>query len=156
MTLTAEELLAGSRLSHDVVVPPELLGAGVGEEGAASVCLRPLTVDDLQRVSRAAKQDDQLTATLLVHAAIEAPALSIAQVAGLSAGLAQFLVDRVNEISGITASQEHLTAAMEAPLVKAAFVLSRQLGWTPEEIHALTLGQILLHLQLLRQGSAVA
>jgi hypothetical protein len=36
-------------------------------------------------------------------------------------------------------------------LVRAAFILAREFGWTPEQVGELTLGQIMLHLQLLKE-----
>jgi hypothetical protein len=66
-------------------------------------------------------------------------------------GLVQFLLNEVNRISGITATAEQLSATTEAPLAKAAFILAREFGWTPQEVNELTLGQVLLHLQMLRE-----
>jgi hypothetical protein len=39
---------------------------------------------------------------------------------------------------------------MEDPLVRASLLLSRELGWTPEEIGRLTMGEVLLHVAALR------
>jgi hypothetical protein len=52
--LSAEELIAGSALTQDVVVPPELSGG----PATATVRLRPLTVRDLQRITKAVKNDE--------------------------------------------------------------------------------------------------
>ena len=51
--LTADELLAGGTLRHEVTVP-----AGLGDPARASgrVRLRPLTVADLQLITRAARE----------------------------------------------------------------------------------------------------
>ena len=38
-----------------------------------------------------------------------------------------------------------------SPLVQASYRLSRTFGWTPQQVQSLTMGQILLHLQLLDQ-----
>ncbi len=162
MTLSADELLAGSSLSVEVAVPAAVLHPGDGAardeggpaaRGAGSVRLRPLTVSDLQVIARAAKESDTLMATLMVQRALIEPALSVAQVAGLHAGLVQFLLLRVNEISGLNASAGELEAAAAEPLVKATFALSRAFGWTPQQVQELTLGQVLLHLQMLGQRS---
>ena len=147
--LTASELLAGSTLTFAIEVPARLLAdAGGGAEGR-SVRLRPLSVGDLQLLMRAAEESDSLLATLMVQRALVEPALTVGEVATLPVGLAQFLLTQVNAVSGITAAAEELAAAAEEPLVRAAFALSREFGWTPQEIGELTLGQILLHLQLL-------
>ena len=153
MKLTAEELLAGAGLTYEVEVPPALLPpAPPGVNGAPrSVRLRPLTVHDLQLIARASRESDTLSATLLVQRALVEPALAVAQVAALPAGLVQFLVRQVNQVSGLSVADDELSDAAGAPLAKAAFVLAREFGWTPQQVNELTLGQVLLHLQLLRE-----
>ncbi len=153
--LSAEELLAGSALSFEVEVPAEVLHpslAGAGEGGPGKVKLRPLTVQDLQVISRAAKESDSLVATLLVQRALLEPQMTVAQVAAMRAGLVHYLVEQVNRISGITTAAEQLTSAMEAPLARAAFLLAKEFGWTPQQVSELTLGQILLNLQMLKES----
>ena len=152
--LSAEELLAGSTLTFEVEVPPHVLHPVNGEAAAHeahTVRLRPLTVRDLQLISRAAKESDSLTATLMVQRSLVDPEMSVAQVAALHIGLVQFLLQYVNQISGITTTTEQTEEAMQAPLVKAAFILAREFGWTPQQVSELTLGQVLLHLQMLRE-----
>jgi len=150
--LTAEDLLAGSSLTFEVEVPESVLrpangsAAGLAER---SVRVRPLTVADLQLVVRAAKENDSLLGTLMVQRALVEPALSVADVTVLHVGLVQYLLREVNRISGIDATSEELAEVKDAPLARAAFILAREFGWTPEEIGELTLGQVLLHLQLL-------
>jgi hypothetical protein len=154
--LSADELLAGSALTYDVALPPEVLrpmdARAAGPD--RTVRLRPLTVQDLQVISRAAKENDSLVATLMVQQALVEPTLSVAQVSAMHVGLVQHLVREVMRISGITTSAEQVSAAAEAPLTKAAFILSKEFGWTPEEVGGLTLGQVLLHLEMLRQQRA--
>jgi hypothetical protein len=153
--LSAEELLAGSALSFEVEVPAEVLHpglAGAGEGGPGRVKLRPLTVQDLQVISRAAKESDSLVATLLVQRALLEPQMTVAQVAAMRAGLVHFLVEQVNRISGITTAAEQLANAMEAPLARAAFLLAKEFGWTPQQVSELTLGQILLNLQMVKES----
>lgn len=151
--LTAEELLAGSELSYTVEIPPALLAPLSPTQGTSkhTVRLRPLTIRDLQLATRAAKENDTLVATIMVQQALVEPPLTIAQVATLPAGLVQFLLQQVNRISGITTSQEQMNQALAAPLAKAAFLLAQAFGWTPQEVNNLTLGQVLLHLQMLNQ-----
>lgn len=150
--LSAEELLAGSALTFAVAVPTAVLRPGNEPGDGGTVRLRPLTVHDLQLVSRAARESDSLLAALMVQRALVEPALSIPQVSALPVGLVQFLLHHVNRISGIAATAEDIATAAEAPLTRAAFVLSRELGWTPQQVGELTLGQVLLHLQMLREA----
>lgn len=161
--LSAEDLLAGSQLTFVVTVPRSLLrpslngqtpnGDAAQEDaaGALAVRLRPLTIGDMQMIARAAKDKDSLVATLMVQQALVEPKLGVAQVAAMHAGLVQFLLDQVNHISGITLPAQELDQAVEAPLARAAFLLAQAFGWTPQEVGSLTLGQILLHLQLLHE-----
>jgi hypothetical protein len=158
VTLSAEELLAGSSLTFEVEVPARVLtpsdGAAPGE-AVRRVRLRPLTVRDLQLISRAAKESDSLVGTLMVQRALVEPELSLPQVAALPIGLAQFLLEQVNRISGVGATAEQLTDMADAPLARAAFVLAREFGWTPQQVSELTLGQVMLHLEMLRERRAV-
>ena len=154
--LSAEELLAGGSLTYDIEVPVEILNPGGDRQLEPSqelkVRLRPLTVKDLQVVSRAAKDNDSLMATLMVQTALVEPQMSVPQVAALHVGLLQFLLDRVHHISGMAATGDRLAEATTAPLAKASFVLAREFGWTPQQVSELTLGQILVHLQMLREA----
>lgn len=154
--LTGEELLAGGTLDFTVEVPAEVLyPSGNPQEngdssGPKTVKLRPLTVHDLQLISRAAKEQDSLMATLMVQRSLIEPQMSIAQVSAMHIGLVQFLLEHVNDISGISANADQLKEAAGAPLAKAAFVLAKEYGWTPQQVNELTLGQVLLNLQMLR------
>ena len=153
MMLTAEELLAGSTLVYETEIPPQVLQPTDpdGDGHAGSVRLRPLTIQDLQLISRAAKDSDSLVATLMVQRSLVEPQLSVAEVASMHVGLVQYLLDQGNRISGVTATADQLSASAEAPLARAAFVLAKEYGWTPEEVGGLTLGQVLLHLQMLKE-----
>jgi hypothetical protein len=147
MSLTAEELLAGSSLTHEVKIPPELLS---GAPADAGVLLRPLNVQDLQRIGKAAKSDSSLSAALMIQQALVQPAMKLEEIVRLPAGLARFLVDRINSISGIDTPRSALQELVQAPLAKACFVLAREFGWTPEEVSGMTIGQILLYLEMVR------
>ena len=144
MTLTAEELLAGGTLTHEVEVPSEFQGPA----GGGRVLLRPLIVRDLQRIGKAASEDDGLSASLMIQQALVEPALKPEQVSQLPAGLARFLVDRINAISGISTPRDALQEHVQAPLAKACFVLAKEFGWTPEQVSGMTIGQILLYLEM--------
>ena len=152
--LNGEELLAGGTLDFEIGIPPDILHPAEQQHDDAdtknTVRLRPLTVHDLQLISRAAKESDSLMATLMVQRALVEPQMTVAQVNGMHIGLVQYLLQHVNEISGITASQEQINEAVDAPLIKAAFVLAKEFGWTPQQVNELTLGQVLLNLQMLR------
>jgi hypothetical protein len=148
--LSAEELLAGSALTYEVRVPADVLGHATADS-AQTVKLRPLTVADLQLVTRAAKESDALVATLMVQRALVDPALTVVQVAGLQVGLLEFLLAEVMRISGMAVTQPELRAAVETPLARAAHVLAKEFGWTPPQVSELTLGQIMVHLQMLEQ-----
>ncbi len=156
MMLSAEELLAGGTLTFEVEVPEDVLhpnNVSATDVAARVIRLRPLTVKDLQLISRAAKEKDSLIATLMVQRALVEPEMSVAQVFTMHIGLVQFLLQQINQISGITTTTDQLSTAMEAPLTKAAFVLAQEFGWTPQQVNELTLGQIWLHLQMLKEKS---
>ncbi len=154
MMLTAQELLAGSQLSFEVAIPREVLHPGkepADEPTTTTVRLRPLTVQDLQLICRAAKESDTLMAALAVQRSLVEPKMSVPEVSTLHVGLLQFLLQQVNEISGISTTTQQIVTAAADPLVKAAFILAREFGWTPQQINELTLSQVLLHLQLLKE-----
>lgn len=154
MSLTAEDLLAGGAATHEVEVPPDVLawnGAGGGR-----IVLRPLRVHDLQRIGRAAKDDAELSATLMIHHALVEPALSVEQVSQLPAGAARYIVERINAISGIGMPRDLLGEIVQAPLARACVVLAKEFGWTPEEVSGMTIGQILLYLETSTGARAAA
>lgn len=155
MTLTAEELLAGSTLTHRVEIPADLLGSNGHRPVDTEVVLRPLTVQALQRIGKAAGDDETLSASLMIQGALVEPALRFEQVAQLPAGAARFLVERINAISGITTARDELEELVQA-LARACFVLAKTFGWTPEEVSGLTIGQILLYLEMARRDGEPA
>jgi hypothetical protein len=156
--LTGEELVAGSALTFEVEVPPAILhpGNGAAPSAPGTVTLRPLTVGDLQTITRAAKESDSLVATLMVKQAVVDPELTVAEASALHIGLVQFLLERINEVSGISTTDEQLAEAVDAPLSKATYLLAEHFGWTPHEVGELTLGQVLLNLKLLSERSRLA
>jgi hypothetical protein len=153
MALTSEELLAGCALTHEVDVPTDLLHTnGSGSPVDRKVILRPLNVLDLQRISKAAREDESLSASLMIQEALVQPALAADQIFKLPAGLAQFLIERINSISGISTPRDALQEHVQAPLAKACFILAREFGWSPEQVSGMTIGQILLYLEMARKG----
>jgi hypothetical protein len=157
-TLSVDELLAGAAATFNVAIPSHVLkpnGDGGGDGGVAGeVTLRPLTVRDVQRVTQAAKEQRLLTSVLMVQQALVNPALTVEQVGSLAAGLVQFLLGHVNKISGLSLDDDDLDKAVKAPLTRACFTLAREFGWTPADCHALTVGQILLYLEMIAQREA--
>jgi hypothetical protein len=156
MTLSAEELLAGGTLTHDQEIPPDLLNNNGSGPTVSRVVLRPLTVRDLQLIGKAARDDDSMSAALMIQEALVEPRLKIDQVSQLPAGLARFLVERINHISGISTPRDALEELVQAPLARACFVLAKEFGWTPEEVSGMTIGQILLYLQMAHERSDLA
>lgn len=150
--LTAADLLAGADAIRDVEVPADLLGALAAPPDDRRVRLKPLTVNDLRLVARAARDNDELTAALMVQRSLVEPAVTVRDVSRMPVGLLQFLLREVNAISGISASEEQVARAIEDPLAQAAFRLSQAFGWTPEQIGKLTMGEVLAHLQLLKSA----
>jgi hypothetical protein len=159
-TLKAEELLAGAQTEHSVEVPAHLVGNGTknGDEKAGRVVLRPLTVRDIHLVSQAAREQAGLTSIFMVQMSLVNPAMSVDQVSALPAGLVEFLLREVNRVSGLSMDATETERAVRAPLARACFVLSREFGWTPEQCSQLTLGQILLYLEMLgnQQGAGAS
>jgi len=155
MTLSADEILAGGSLTHEVEVPAELLTGDGQPPVDPHVVVRPLTVRDLQRIAKAAQDDDELSAALILQHALVEPELELEQVTRLPAGLARFLVDRINDLSGVSTPRDALEELVQAPLARACFVLAKEFGWTPEEVSGMTVGQILLYLEMShREGEA--
>jgi hypothetical protein len=148
MMLTAEQLLAGGSLTHEVEISADLLGTNGDTPAQPRIVIRPLTVRDLQRIGKAAANDEGLSATLMIQQALVEPALKAEQVAQLPAGLARFLVEQINSISGISTPRDALAELVQEPLAKACFVLAKQFGWTPEQVSGMTIGQILLYLEM--------
>jgi hypothetical protein len=145
--LTAEDLLAGGSATYPVKLPAELL-APEGKAEPGEVVLRALLVRDVERVVRAAKEQRVLSSVLMVQQALVSPKLTVEQVSSLPAGVVQFLSDRVTALSGLALGEDELEQAVKAPLAKACFVLAREFGWTPAQCSELTVGQVLLYLEM--------
>ena len=124
----------------------------LGRSGAGQVRMRPLTVRDVRRINQAAKDGQILASVLMVSQALVEPKLGVEQVGAMSAGLVKHLLDQVNRISGLDLGEEDLDAAVRAPMARACFTLAREFGWTPAECAELTLGQVLLYLEMIARG----
>lgn len=154
MTITAEELLAGGAMTHTVDIPTDLLGSNGRTATTSQIIIKPLTVQALQRINKAAREDDALSASLMIQQALVEPALKFEQVSQLPAGLARFIVERINAVSGISTPRDALAEMVQAPLARACFILAKEFGWTPEEVSGMTIGQILLYLEMIQQNGA--
>jgi hypothetical protein len=150
-TLSADDLLQGASVTHRVDVPLALLGRGNGGT-PGQVVLRPLTVRDVRRVNQAAKDQQVLASVLMVQQSLVEPILTVEQVGALPAGLVKHLLDQVNRLSGLDLGEDDLERAVRAPMARACFVLAREFGWTPAECAELTVGQVLLYLEMLARG----
>jgi hypothetical protein len=154
--LTADALLASGSTTHAVRIPSSLLrpvaaadDGGRVESDGGEVTLRPLLVRDVDRVVRASREQRVLASVLMVQQSLVAPKMSVEQVGDLPAGVVQFLADKVNAISGLTVDGDELERAVRAPLARACFILAREFGWTPSECSELTVGQVLLYLEMI-------
>ena len=148
MTLTVDELLLGGRGTYTVHIPRDVLAPESEDAEAGTVTLRPLVLADVQRIQKAAREDQALTTVLMVQQAIVAPEVTIDQVNRMHCGLVEFLLGEVNRISGLRLAREEMEHAVRAPMARACFELARQFGWTPDQCAALTVGQVLMYLEL--------
>ena len=158
-SLSAEELLVGGDATFTVHIPDEVLRPGhtasEGDDASLSdttVVIRPLVLADLQRIAKAAPDSNELSSVLMVQLALVEPSLSVDQVTRMHAGLVEFLLSEVNRVSGLGLGADELEDAVQAPMARACFVLSREFGWTPDECAQLTIGQVLLYLEMLGKG----
>jgi hypothetical protein len=150
-TLSVGDLLQGASVTHRVEIPAALLGSANGR-APGTVVLRPLTVRDVRRVHQAAKEQEVLASVLMVQQSLVDPQLSVEQVGALPAGLVKHLLDHVNRLSGLDLGKDEMEKAVRAPMTRACFVLAREFGWTPAECAELTVGQVLLYLEMLARG----
>ena len=156
MFVTAEELLAGREMTFEIDIPPEILNPSVdgkSSNGHSSkkVQLRPLTVRDVQLIAKGAKDDEVLTSVLMIQKAVVAPELKQSEIAGMHGGLVRFLVDSINQISGLSTTEDEMREITESPIVRAFFVLAKEFNWTPQQVKEMTVGQILGYLELINQ-----
>jgi hypothetical protein len=156
MFVTPEELLAGATLTYDVEIPAALLrptldGQPATDATGAKIRLRPLTVKDVQLIAKAAKDDDVLTSVLMIQRAVVEPPLKQQHIADMPSGLVGFLIDCINRISGLSTTADEVQEIADSPIVRAFFVLAKEFHWTPQQVKAMTLGQILGYLELLNQ-----
>jgi hypothetical protein len=147
--LAAQDLLAGSSITHDVRVPREILmpGAEVLEDDEDGIVrMRPLNVAILTLVSRAAREEPSMIPLLMIKESLVEPVLTLEEIRRMHAGLVHFLAERVNLISGLGSDNESLDETASSPLGRTHILLARHFGWTPEQVSQLTPGQVAVYL----------
>jgi hypothetical protein len=146
-TLSAQDLISGSAVVHEIAVPPEVLHPRAsGPLEARTVRLRPLTVGALAVISRAARDEPGLVPLLMIKESLVEPVVSIDQARQMHIGLVHFLVGEINQISGLTADGETHATEVTSPATEAHVLLARHFGWTPDQVAQLTPGQVMVYL----------
>jgi len=160
LLISAEDLLAGSDVTYDVEVPAALLPVpnGTGSAGAETrrVRLRPLTLRDVQLIAKAARDDDVLTSVLMIQRALVEPSLKEKEISAMRSGVVRFLVEQINRISGLTGDTDAERELADSPFMRAAVVLAKEFGWTPEEMRSLTLAQVVGFIEGLQRARGLA
>ncbi len=101
--LTAEELLAGTAVTYDVVIPEAMLGNNPdGTGNTRTIKIKPLSMGVFQLIMKGAREEPELIPVLMVKEGIAEPKLTIAQIKSLPVGLVEFMVERIRELSGMT------------------------------------------------------
>ena len=154
MALSADDLLLGGAETHTISVPAAILHPNGAADGDGTVVLRPLRLVELQRIHKAAQDQEALTSVLMVQQALVEPKLTIDQVSRMHAGLVQFLLREVNRLSGLDLGADEIEVLVQAPLARACFVLAREFGWPPDECANLTMGQIMLYVAMMGRRRA--
>jgi hypothetical protein len=151
--LTAQDLLAGGHLVHTVAVPEAVLRprAQPPDEGETAVAagvvrLRPLSVGTLSLISRAARDDAGLVPLLMIKESLVEPALTLEQVRQMHVGLVDFLVGRINLVSGLGPDGGSYEEVARSALGRTHLLLAKHFGWTPEQVAQLTPAQVMVYL----------
>lgn len=100
--LTAEELLAGAEMTHEIRIPDELLAGDRAPDKSSTIRIRPLSVGTFQLIMKAASEDPGLIPVLMVKEGLAEPKLTIAQVRNMPVGLLEFILEEIREKSGLT------------------------------------------------------
>jgi hypothetical protein len=74
------------------------------------------------------------------------PVLTLDQVRQMHVGMAVYLVNRINQLSGLSTDGDALTSAVDTPISQAHILLARHFGWTPDQVGQLTPGQMAVYL----------
>lgn len=106
--LTPDDLLMGSTIAFEVVIPPNILHPNTQEQStqqdgtpALVVQLRPLTIGTFQLIMKAARNEPGLIPLLMIKESLEQPKLTLEQVRGMHLGLVNFLIAQIRQISGL-------------------------------------------------------
>jgi len=157
MALTPEELMAGGALTHTVEIPEKILypDGTPKQKGKKeyTVTLKPLTVKDIQLIVKASKDNPVITSSLMIQQGLVEPGLKLEQINSMHSGLVRFLIDKINQISGLSVAEDNLTSLVQAPLARTCFILAKEFGWTPQQVSEMTIGQILLYLEMINESS---
>lgn len=105
MNLTPEDLLAGSNVTFEVIVPPEVLKPVNNPNPTTkevAIELRPLSIGTFGLIMKAAKNDPGLIPSLMIKESLVKPAMSLDQVKQMHMGLVNFLIAQIRQISGLT------------------------------------------------------
>lgn len=103
--VTPEELLGGSEVVFDIVIPSEVLRTATTDADPKRelvVQLRPLTIGTFGLIMKAAKSDPALIPLLMIKESLVQPSLSLEQVKSMNLGLVNFLIAQIRQISGLT------------------------------------------------------
>jgi hypothetical protein len=147
--LSAQDLLAGSGIIHEIEIPADILHPALtdsNESAPGLVRMRPLNIATMSLITRAAQNDPGLVPLLMVKESLVEPALSLDQIKRMHVGLVHYLVSRVNRISGLAADGQALDAAVESPVGQMQILLAKHFGWTPDQVSQLTPGQVAVYL----------
>ncbi len=149
--LTAQDLLAGGNITHEVEVPATVLRTGTADSedadaGLGCVRLRPLSVGTLALISRAAREDASLVPLLMIKEAMIEPKVGLDQVRQMHIGLVHFLIGRINLLSGLTLEGQAIEESAQSALGQTHLLLARHFGWTPDQVAQLTPAQVAVYL----------
>ncbi|MBN1480114.1 hypothetical protein JXA70_07575 [candidate division KSB1 bacterium] len=146
--LSDADLLAGSTIIHDIPIPQEVLQPGQGSDtdSPGVVRLRPLNIATLSAISRAARDEVSLIPMLMIKESVIEPALKIEAIRQMHVGLVHFLVDKINQISGLATDEKTLEQSAFSALSQTHILLAKHFGWTPEQVSQLTPGQVAVYL----------
>lgn len=149
--LSAQDLLAGGSLVHEIAVPEAVLrpradAAARADLAAGYVRLRPLSVGTLALISRAAREDAGLVPLLMIKEALVEPSVSLEQARQMHVGLVHFLVEQINLVSGLGPDGAAYDNALQSPQGRAHLLLAKHFGWTPEQVAQLTPAQVMVYL----------
>jgi hypothetical protein len=148
-TLSAQELLAGSSIIHEISIPSAILSPSIQIQEALAtkvVRLRPLSLATMTLISKAARDDSSLVPVLMVKEAMVEPNLSVDRVRQMHIGLVHYLVSQINRISGLGEDGEVLEDTLNSPIGQTHLLLAKHFGWTPAQVSQLTPAQVGVYL----------